>query len=176
MAFEGSTERGLPYQLGSVALFVSLATITAALAFQYVGGYVPCPLCLMQRYAYYAAIPVLFVALSLVSAGARGWAAALFFAVALAYLSNAGLGVYQAGAEWKFWPGPDSCGGDQGLAATAGGLLKDIETIRVVRCDEAAWHFLGLSFAGWNVAVSMFLMALTLRAAFSAAETRRKSL
>ncbi|MBX9683657.1 MAG: disulfide bond formation protein B [Hyphomicrobium sp.] len=176
MAFEGSAERGLAYQLGSFALFISIAGIGVALAFQYIGGYIPCPLCLMQRYAYYAAIPALFLALALVSSGARGWAAAILFVVALAYLANTGLGVYHAGAEWKFWPGPDSCAGDQGLAANTGGLLKDLATIRVVRCDEASWRFMGLSFAGWNAVLSLFLMAVTLRAAFSAAEARRRSL
>lgn len=176
MAFEGSAEKGLPYLLGSVALYVAAAVILIALAFQYIGGYQPCPLCYQQRYAYYAAIPTLFMALSLVSSGARGWAAALFFAVALAFLANAGLGVYQSGAEWKFWPGPDSCAGDQGIAVSAGGLLKDLETIKVVRCDEASWRMFGLSFAGWNALASLFLMALVLRAAFASAETRRKAL
>jgi disulfide bond formation protein DsbB len=31
---------------------------------------------------------------------------------------------------------------------------------RVVRCDEAAWRFLGLSLAGYNVLVSLFLAAV----------------
>jgi disulfide bond formation protein DsbB len=26
-----------------------------------------------------------------------------------------------------------------------------------VRCDEAAWRLLGLSFAGWNVVTSLLL-------------------
>jgi disulfide bond formation protein DsbB len=38
----------------------------------------------------------------------------------------------------------------------------------VIRCDEAPWHFLGLSFAGWNAVVSA---ALALVALFGA--TRR---
>ncbi len=176
MAFEDTAERGLAYQLGSFALFLSVAALVTAFAFQYIGGYAPCPLCLIQRYAYYAAIPCLFLALALVSSGARGWAGAILFIVALAYLGNTGLGVYHAGAEWKFWPGPDSCGGDQGLAASTGGLLQDLSTIRVVRCDEASWRFMGLSFAGWNAVISLFLMSVTLRAAFSAAEARRRSL
>lgn len=167
MAFDGSVDRGLAYQLGALSLFVSVAAIVTALGFQYLGGYHPCPLCLMQRYAYYAAIPVLFVALALTAGGYRGWAGLLFFLVALGYLANTGLGVYHAGAEWKYWPGPDTCGGDQGVAATAGGLLKDLESIKVVRCDEASWRMLGLSFAGWSAAISFVLMALTLRAAFA---------
>ena len=59
--------------------------------------------------------------------------------------------LYRAGAEWKFWPGPQSCAGSQELATTAGSLFESLPGTRAVRCDEAAWRFAGLSFAGWNV-------------------------
>lgn len=176
MAFEGSADRGAAYQLGSAALFLSAASILTALAFEHIGGYRPCPLCLMQRYAYYAAMPGLFIALTLSSGGRKGLAALLFLAVALGFLANAGLGAYHAGAEWKLWAGPDSCAGDQGLAVSAGGLLKEIETIKVVRCDEASWRMFGLSFAGWSAVISLIVFALTSRAARAAAETRRRAL
>lgn len=176
MAFEGDSDRDAGYQLGSTALFLSAASILAALAFEHIGGYRPCPLCLMQRYAYYAAIPVLFVALTLSAGGRKGMAALLFLAVALAFLVNAGLGVYHSGVEWRLWPGPEACGGDQQLAATPGGLLKDLETITVARCDEASWRMMGLSFAGWSAVISLLAFAITLRAAAVSAETRRRLL
>ena len=97
------------YRTGALVLFGAVVIILAALAFQYIGGYSPCPLCVQQRYAYYAAIPALFLALVLVAADRPGLSALLFLAVALAFLGNAGLGVYHAGVEWKFWAGPDTC-------------------------------------------------------------------
>jgi disulfide bond formation protein DsbB len=145
------------YRAGSLVLFGAVLVILTAFAFQYVGGYAPCPLCLQQRYAYYAAIPALFLALVLVAADRGGLAALIFGLVVLAFLANAGLGIYHAGAEWKFWAGPDTCGAAQGLSTSAGGLLERLETARVVRCDEAQWRFLGLSFAGWNVVTSLGL-------------------
>jgi disulfide bond formation protein DsbB len=122
-------------------------------------------LCLQQRFAYYAALPLLFVALVLLSAGQARPAALLFVLVSLAFLANAGLGVYHAGAEWKFWLGPQSCAGAKELAPTAGGLLDSLPRTKVIRCDEAAWRFAGLSFAGWNVVVSLALFAISSRAA-----------
>jgi disulfide bond formation protein DsbB len=158
------------YKAGAAALMTAIAVIVAAFVFEYIGGYVPCPLCLMQRYAYFAGIPLLFAALVLVATERAGWAAALFVIVALAFLANAGLGIYHAGAEWKFWPGPDTCASvSQTLGGGAGGLLKELETTRVVRCDEAPWTFLGLSFAGWNVVTSFLLFVASLQAAFAAA-------
>ena len=38
-------------------------------------------------------------------------------------------------------------------------LLQDLATMSPVRCDEAAWRFLGLSLAGWNVLISLALAA-----------------
>ncbi|MEW5962120.1 MAG: disulfide bond formation protein B [Pseudomonadota bacterium] len=160
------------YRAGGLALLMALGVILAALAFEHIGGYVPCPLCLQQRYAYYAGIPLLFLALALVSAEERRWAALLLFLVALAFLANAGLGVYQAGAEWGYWPGPDTCGGGQAITGNAGNLLEKLATTQVVRCDEAQWRFAGLSFAGWNAVLSMVIFATALNAAFASAIRR----
>ncbi|MFT3732744.1 MAG: disulfide bond formation protein B [Hyphomicrobium sp.] len=168
MAFTEQSGRGSDYRLGALALFLAAFTILTALGFQYIGGYVPCMLCLIERYAYYAGIPVLFVALILTAGGCRRWAAVLFFLVALAFLANAGLGVYHAGAEWKFWPGPATCGGGQSLTTSAGNLLDEIQHTKVIKCDEASLRFLGISFAGWNVVASALLMAISFAAAFAA--------
>ncbi|MEQ1670636.1 MAG: disulfide bond formation protein B [Hyphomicrobium sp.] len=175
MAFDAAAEKGSAYTAGSIALFLSIAAILTALGFQHFGGYQPCMLCLMERYAYYFAIPALFLAIVLSAGGNKGWAAALFFVVSLAFLANAGLATYHAGAEWKFWPGPESCGGGGALSASAGSLLKDLEGIKVVRCDEAALRVLGVSFAGWNVVASLLLMAVCLKAAFAASAARTRT-
>lgn len=164
MAFPQRLARGSDYQLGALALCVAIVAILTALGFQYIGGYVPCMLCLIERYAYYAGIPVLFVALVLTAGGYGRSAAVLFFLVGLAFLANACLGVYHSGAEWKFWPGPSTCGGGESLASSAGNLLNDLQNIKVIKCDEAAWRFLGISFAGWNVVASALVMALAFAA------------
>jgi disulfide bond formation protein DsbB len=163
-------ERSSAYRIGAVVLFAAVAVIGTALAFERFGGYVPCPLCLQQRYAYYAGVPALFVALVLLSAQYPRVAAVVFLLVAAAFLANAGLGTYHAGAEWGFWPGPDTCAGAPQPLSTGGSLLKDLETTRVVRCDKAPWHFLGLSFAGWNVVACL---ALAVGALFAAAKAWR---
>ena len=98
-------------------------------------------------------------------------AALLFLGIAVAFIANAGLGIYHAGAEWKYWPGPATCAMQQALPRSAADLLKGLED-RVVRCDEASWRMFGLSFAGWNVVLSLVLAGLGLRAASIAAGNR----
>ena len=160
---KGETAR-TAYRAGALALMISTGAIIAALGFEYIGGYVPCPLCLQQRYAYYVGVPLLFIALVFVSAGHRYPAGLIFLFVSLAFLANAGLGVYHAGAEWGFWPGPETCAGVQELARSSGGLLESLSDINVVRCDEAPWRFAGLSFAGWNVVTSLLVFGASLSA------------
>lgn len=146
------------YRTGAALLLFAIAVILAALGFEYIGGYAPCPLCLQQRYAYYAGIPLLFGALVMLSADRARLAALLFALVALGFLANAALGVYHAGAEWKFWPGPDTCAAPAGrISLNARDLLDPAKKIVVVRCDEAAWRMFGVSFAGWNVLISLLV-------------------
>jgi disulfide bond formation protein DsbB len=153
-------------------LLLVAAAILGALAFQHIGGILPCELCLKQRYAYYAGAPLLFAALVLLSAGQRRFAALVFVVVALAFLANAALGVYHAGVEWHFWPGPDACTGAQNLSTSVGGLLNSLPSTSVIRCDEAAWRLGGISLAGWNVVVSLLVLFLSLRAASESARVR----
>jgi disulfide bond formation protein DsbB len=169
-----ANRRSGAYRAGSAVLFVAVATILTALGFEYIGHYQPCPLCLQQRWAYYATIPLLFVALVLVASDQRKAAAALFFLVSLAFLANAGLGIYHAGVEWKFWPGPEGCSSAQPLPGSVTDLMAGLsQGGHIARCDDSAWRFLGLSFAGWNVLVSLALFGGALKAASAASQTHR---
>jgi len=152
------------YRSGGYLLFGSAAVLLVALAFEHIGGYVPCPLCLMQRYAYYAAIPLAFFGLFAMSAGLRVAAGMLFLVAGLAFLANAGLGAYQAGAEWEFWPGPSTCAGAMQELSPAN-VRAALTNTNVVDCTNPGLRILGLSFAGWNVFVSLALAACGLFAA-----------
>jgi len=144
----------------AVALGIGVAaaaTIGGALVFEHGFGLRPCKLCLMQRNPYYVAIPVALAAFWL----PLRWARLALAALSIVFLVSAGLGVYHAGVEWGFWPGPNDCGGAPAPAAgTMGDFLNQLQSTRVVSCTEAAWRFLGLSLAGWNVLISLGLAAL----------------
>ena len=161
-----------PVKLAALAvLLIGLAAILGAWYFQLVIGLPPCPLCLEQRYAYYFAIPLAAMVLLGLSVGAsRKALVAALAVIALVMLWNAGLGAYHAGVEWKFWQGPQDCSGALTDLGTAGGLLDKLKSIRVVRCDEIAWSFLGLSLAGYNALISL---ALALIAAWGALQAYR---
>jgi disulfide bond formation protein DsbB len=143
---------------------VGLATIGGFFFFQYVLGYPPCPLCLDQRKAFYVAVPLAALVLLGASYGASRKVLLLgFAAIAVAMLWNTGLSAYHAGVEWKFWPGPTDCSGPINRIGSTTDLMKSLQDIRIVRCDEAAWRLFGISLAGYDVIVSF---ALVLAAAF----------
>ena len=145
-----------------------VAVVGTALAFEHIGGFSPCALCLQQREPYYAAIPV---ALAAALAAQLRWPACITrggLAIAgLLMTYGLVLSAYHAGVEWAWWPGPADCvaAATSGIATDAGSLLEALDTVRPPSCDEAALRILGLSFAGWNVLASLALGALAFRMA-----------
>lgn len=144
-------------QLASIATLGSVALMAGAYGFQHLGDLAPCKMCLWQRWPHAAAI---FIGVILLATQARPLA--LLGAAAAA--TTSGIGLYHVGVEQKWWEGPNTCtaGSTQGL--TPSELLDNILAAPVVRCDEIAWEFLGVSMAGWNGIISGILVLFWLAA------------
>ena len=84
----------------------------------------------------------------------RSLAIAALAILALAAFGNAIFGAYHAGVEWGFWQGPATCSGPLTDLGSASDLLKRLDTVKVIRCDEVQWRFLGVSLAGYNFLIS----------------------
>jgi disulfide bond formation protein DsbB len=155
------------------AAFASAVILGIAHAFETFGGLAPCELCLKQRQGYWAALIlglIGFVLIRLVRG--RRMFTAVGVVLALVFLGEAVLAAYHAGVEWKFWPGPQECtGGARASAAAISNLLGGAR-ITGPRCDVAAWVFLGLSMAGWNVLLALALAGISLAAVFEKEPTR----
>ena len=140
---------------------IAAATLAGAWFIQLALDIRPCPLCLEQRYAYYLAIPLgALLALAAAKGAPRAVLLAGLAILAAAALGNTWLGTYHAGVEWHFWQGPTDCTGPVGNLGSAGNLLERLDTVKVVRCDEVQWRFLGLSLAGYNVLISLSMAAI----------------
>lgn len=155
------------FSAAAFVFIVGLATILAAWGFQIAGGYIPCALCLQQRWPYYIGLPLVLV--SLLSSWINGPAWLTRGALALGgivFLYGAYLGLFHAGVEWALWEGPSDCAATP--ASSTGNILEQIEGIQIVPCDQATWRFpaeWGLSFAGWNAVISVVLGLTALVAA-----------
>ncbi|MGE0289175.1 MAG: disulfide bond formation protein B [Bradyrhizobium sp.] len=167
LATANPSQRGIienPVCLAALAIAViAAATLAGAWFFQLVLDIRPCPLCLEQRYAYYLAMPLAaFLAYFAAQGAPRHVLMAGLAILLVATLANTWLGGYHAGVEWQFWPGPTDCSGPLVDFGKAGNLLEQLDKVKVVRCDEVQWRFLGLSLAGYNVLISLAMAAIAL--------------
>ena len=158
-----------PFWLALAFLCLAVLTIIGALAFEHIGGYQPCALCLQERVPYYLGIPAAGAAvLAAWSRSARPIIVALFVIMAVVTLYNVGLGTYHSGVEWGWWEGPSSCAPST-TVQSAGSVLESLQSgVHGPSCTEALWRFAGLSFAGWNVVVSLILAGLAVCGAYRA--------
>ena len=144
-----------------LVLVVAGATIAGAWFFQLVLDILPCPMCLEQRYAYYTIIPLsALVALGAAKGAPRPLLIAGLVVIALIAAGNSVFGIYHAGVEWKFWQGPTDCTGPVVDFGKAGSLLEQLDKVKVIRCDEVQWRFLGISLAGYNALISALMAAI----------------
>ena len=156
-----ATPRRTGGALGLSLLIAILSALTIATVWAFQGaGYTPCELCLLERNPFYAAVPVALAAA--VAAWTARWRATLllFGLLASIFAVSTGLAAYHAGVEWRLWAGPSGCSGAVPAAPNVGDFLKQLDTVKVVRCDQAALQVAGLSLAGWNVVASLTLVGI----------------
>lgn len=130
----------------------SLALLLGAFGFQMM-GYAPCKMCIWQRWPHAVAIVIGVVAFFVPRAG-------LLYLGALAALTTAAIGVFHAGVELKWWEGPTTCTSGDISNLSTDELMTQIMNAPVIRCDEIAWQFMGISMAGWNAILSFCLVGL----------------
>jgi len=170
MSFERIAGVLTPFRIALVILIVAAATIVGAWIFEAL-GYVPCELCLKERIPYYVGIALAALAVALAGAGQKNWTAAAFAGLFLIFSAGTVFGVYHSGVEFGFWPGPTDCTGTLDHASSVGDFMKQLQTVKVVRCDAVSLRVFGLSLAVWNAAISAVLAALS---ALGFALTRRR--
>jgi disulfide bond formation protein DsbB len=146
----------------ALAIFViAAATLGGAWIFQ-LSGYAPCDLCLKQRIPYYIGIPLALI--TVLAAWRRQHTLLLpdFIGLALLFGFSTLFGIYHSGVEWGFWQGPSDCTGTLTQVDSMTDFMKQLQTVKVVRCDAVAIRILGLSLAGWNAVISIGLFVLAI--------------
>lgn len=142
----------------------SAAALGGAFVFQSL-GYAPCHLCILERWPHAAAVviglAILALRLPMVTA----------LLGALAALTTAGIGIYHSLVERHIIAGPDSCTAAKPAQMSAADLLAQIQNTPLVRCDDIAWSFLGVTMPNLNVVLSLILAAIWVSAFVKARKT-----
>ncbi|CUR45863.1 disulfide bond formation protein B [Alloalcanivorax xenomutans] len=151
-----------PRALNGLALLACVIAMASALYLQHVDGLEPCPLCIFQRIAVFAAMAILLVAFL---HGPRGIGVRIYAVLtALAALVGGGIAIRHL---WLQSLPPDQVPGcGPGLD-----YMLDVFPLHDVlaqvlsgsgECAEISWTFLGLSIPGWSLVVFTGLLLFAL--------------
>lgn len=150
-----------------LALFIACSGLLGfGLYLQHVGGQEPCPMCIMQRYAF---VLVALIALIAALHGPRRSGAALYGLLTLG-VSLAGAGV--AGQQTRLQLQPPSlaeCGPGFEYMMESFGFAEALPMIfrGAGDCSAVDWTFLGLTIANWSllcfIAIALFSLWLVVR-------------
>lgn len=159
----------LPFAL----LFTLCCTLLGfGLYLQYSGGLEPCPMCILQRYAFTV---VILVALAGALHGPAGRFARSLYGALLLLASLAGAGI----AAWQSWiqrfpPDLSECGPDLAYMLESFPLSSALPMIfrGAGECTRIDWTFLGLSIANWSL-LCFTLIALAAILGLVRSTTRR---
>mgnify|MGYP005724433943 FL=1 len=135
---------------------ISASLYACALWFQYVGGLMPCNLCLWQRWPH-----IIIVLISVIALFVR-IPRVVLTAIAITAATSVILATYHAGVEWQLWSGVGGCTASLTSSGDLTSLTDSLLATPFVRCDEVAWSFLGLSMAGWNSLFSLDICLIAL--------------
>ena len=143
-----------------LSLVTSIAMLSGAYSFEYIGGLYPCDLCWPQRYAHMAIIVFASFALYLRKNNPAKWLRFKILTL-FSWAVSVGYSGYHAGVEQKWWEGPDSCTlqtNDDNLSAEQ--FFSTLNEVTFIRCDDIPWELFGISMAGYNFLISfvMFIM------------------
>jgi disulfide bond formation protein DsbB len=143
-----------------VLLSAASGALAAAFASEIWGGLAPCEMCWWQRWAHVATLLILWAGILAVrrtspSARAARWRDTALALAALTALVGAGLALFHVGVEQKWWTGLTRCAAAAPSGSSLDALRAAMLSAPIVRCDEPAWSFGGLSMAAINGLLSL---------------------
>ncbi len=147
------------------AFIIGFFTILGAWAFELIGGYQPCELCLQQRLPYYIGLPILVLLIAFWDKIPTIFRIVLTLIVAAIFAWGAYMGIFHAGFEWGLWEGPTSCASPSESAGLSFDALNDLSNAQVVPCDKPQFRMFGISFAGYNAIISSIIFVILLLSA-----------
>ncbi len=139
----------------SVILFISIFALIAAYFVEYILGYKPCNLCLIERLPYFFAIIIIFLYLTI-----NRFEKLIFIFLGLIFASGTILSFYHFGIEQGFFKESLVCiSNDEINSLVKGDLIKELQK-KVVSCKDVQFTLFGLSLATINTIISFILSVI----------------
>ena len=142
----------------NVILFISIFALIAAYFVEYILGYKPCNLCLIERLPYFFAIIIIFLYLTI-----NRFEKFILVFLSLIFASGTILSFYHFGIEQNFFKESLVCiSNDEINSLVKGDLIKELQK-KVVSCKDVQLTLFGLSFATINTIISFILSVIIIK-------------
>ena len=141
-----------------ISFIISSLMLLSAFYLEYFHGALPCDLCITQRWFHVAIIGYSFIVILIINKTLIS-NKLLILVGSILWLSSSLAGLYHFGIEMNFWTGPDGCSSNIDFSKDA---LTYLLNKSPIKCDEVMFEIFGLSLAGWNALVSLFIFLLAI--------------
>ena len=142
----------------NIILFISIFVLISAYFVEYILGYKPCNLCLIERLPYFFAIIIILLCLTI-----NKFYKIVFILLTITFAVGTILSFYHFGIEQGFFKESLVCGTNNEINSLAKeDLIKELQK-KVVSCKDVQFTLLGLSLAIINTIISFILSVITLK-------------
>ena len=141
----------------NIILFISIFVLISAYFVEYILGYKPCNLCLLERLPYFFAIIIILLCLTI-----NKFYKIVFILLTITFAVGTILSFYHFGIEKGFFKESLVCVANNEINSLAKeDLIKELK--KVVSCKDVQFTLLGLSLAIINTIISFILSVITLK-------------
>ena len=142
----------------NIILFISIFVLISAYFVEYILGYKPCNLCLIERLPYFFAIITILLCLVI-----NKFYKIVFILLTITFAVGTILSFYHFGIEQGFFKESLVCAANNEINSLAKeDLIKELQK-KVVSCKDVQFTLLGLSLAIINTIISFILSVITLK-------------
>ena len=142
----------------NVILFISIFALIAAYFVEYILGYKPCNLCLIERLPYFFAIVIIFLYLTI-----NRFEKFILIFLGLIFASGTILSFYHFGIEQGVFKESLVCVSNNEInILNKEDLLKDFQKT-IISCKDVEFTLFGLSLATINVIISLTLSVISFK-------------
>ena len=138
-----------------ILFILNVVILISAYAIQYILGYQPCNLCLIERIPYGLAIIILILNYTFSKDE-------IFYIVLLLliYFFSIIISIYHLGIEQGFIEESTICVSKNLEIITKEEILKSLQNLNI-SCKNVAFKFLGLSLTTYNIIISLFMFLIS---------------
>ena len=142
----------------NIILFISIFVLISAYFVEYILGYKPCNLCLIERLPYFFSIIIILLCLTI-----NKFYKIVFILLTITFAVGTILSFYHFGIEQGFFKESLVCTANNEINSLAKeDLIKELQK-KVVSCKDVQFTLLGLSLAIINTIISFILSVITLK-------------